>query len=233
MMAPSLTPFRVLLVDRLRVITDMLPHALADDPRVAQVHVLDDRTQRTLLRRVHGDVVVLHTRRPGDIDGVMRHIPRTERAQLPLIAYGLETIEDRLEAIERGARMAVLATVGTDSLVDVLDDVRRGAVDPERDQDGQALLQGALGRLQRGLSDLEDDEKTPPPALTPRQLEVLEVLHLSNKEIGAQLGIKESTVKNHVHGILDRWQLTTREEAMRIALLHGLIGPEHVLPALP
>ena len=62
--------------------------------------------------------------------------------------------------------------------------------------------------------------------LTARELEVLEQLAagLSNKAIGARLGISDQTVKFHVASITGKLGVTTRTEAVRRALRLGLIA---------
>jgi DNA-binding CsgD family transcriptional regulator len=62
--------------------------------------------------------------------------------------------------------------------------------------------------------------------LTPRELEVLERLAegLSNKAIGAQLGISDQTVKFHVAAITGKLGVTNRTEAVGHALRRGLIA---------
>ncbi len=69
-----------------------------------------------------------------------------------------------------------------------------------------------------------DDELVEP--LTPRELEVLERLAegLSNKAIGAQLGISDQTVKFHVAAITGKLGVTNRTEAVGQALRRGLIA---------
>jgi DNA-binding CsgD family transcriptional regulator len=53
------------------------------------------------------------------------------------------------------------------------------------------------------------------PELTPRELEVLELLAqgFSNREIGDVLSISSHTAKFHVQGLLDKLDATTRTEA--------------------
>lgn len=46
---------------------------------------------------------------------------------------------------------------------------------------------------------------------------------LSNKEIALQLHIELSTVKNHVHNILDKLQLHSRHLAVKYAKAQGLV----------
>lgn len=65
-----------------------------------------------------------------------------------------------------------------------------------------------------------------PVALTSRQAEILDLIGqgLSNKEIARQLCIELSTVKNHVHQILDRLQVHRRAEAA--ALVRPLVATD-------
>ena len=53
------------------------------------------------------------------------------------------------------------------------------------------------------------------PRLTARELEIVRLLDegLSNKEIAARLCIQANTVKNHVHNILGKLELSRRDEA--------------------
>lgn len=54
-----------------------------------------------------------------------------------------------------------------------------------------------------------------PPPLTPRQLEVLRLLHrgLPNKAIGKQLGLSENTVRGHVQALLAALEVSSRSQA--------------------
>jgi DNA-binding NarL/FixJ family response regulator len=65
----------------------------------------------------------------------------------------------------------------------------------------------------------------PQSQLSPREIEVLELIAsgLSNREIGAALGITEATVKWHVNIILSRLDVGDRTEAIVAALQRGII----------
>jgi DNA-binding NarL/FixJ family response regulator len=61
--------------------------------------------------------------------------------------------------------------------------------------------------------------------LTPRETEVLRLVAAgnANKEIGAQLGLTEDTVKSHVKNILGKLGANDRTHAVTIALKRGVI----------
>jgi DNA-binding NarL/FixJ family response regulator len=62
-------------------------------------------------------------------------------------------------------------------------------------------------------------------ALTPRELDVLQVLAegLSNKAIARRLSISDQTVKFHVASIAGKLGAQNRTEAVRLAIQRGLI----------
>jgi len=62
-------------------------------------------------------------------------------------------------------------------------------------------------------------------ALTPRETDVLRLIALgkANKEIAAQLGLSEQTVKSHVKNILNKLAANDRTHAVTIALKRGVI----------
>jgi DNA-binding NarL/FixJ family response regulator len=71
-----------------------------------------------------------------------------------------------------------------------------------------------------------DNRAELPDPLTPRELEVFELLAkgLANREIASALGITPHTAKFHVAQILDKTGSATRTEAVRQGLRLGLIG---------
>ena len=80
-----------------------------------------------------------------------------------------------------------------------------------------AVLRGGPGRF---------------PSLSQREREILRLVAqgLSNKQIAQSLAIETSTVKNHVHSILDKLNVRRRSEAA--ALVHGVASTEG-LPLTP
>ena len=84
---------------------------------------------------------------------------------------------------------------------------------------GEALVSPKItaGLLQR-LADLASDRGRGAldVRLTRREAEILDLIDqgLSNKEIAHRLSIAVSTVKNHVHSILDKLDVDRRAEAV-------------------
>ena len=63
--------------------------------------------------------------------------------------------------------------------------------------------------------------------LTPREVEVLEVLATgqSNSGIARELGISVNTVRNHVQNILTKLGVHSKLEALSVAVREGIITP--------
>jgi len=84
------------------------------------------------------------------------------------------------------------------------------------------LISSRVGRPFTGRRDEEDFEEP----LTPREIEVLELLAegLPNKTIAARLGISDQTVKFHVAAICGKLGAANRTEAARRAIRRGLVS---------
>jgi len=65
--------------------------------------------------------------------------------------------------------------------------------------------------------------------LTRRETEIVRLIEagLSNKEIAVRLNIEVSTVKNHVHNILDKLQLHDRHSAVRKIKEQAILASNH------
>ena len=86
--------------------------------------------------------------------------------------------------------------------------------------------------MARGLIQLSSKEEAPAPkrkdipALTPRQLEVLQLLSegKSVKEIGKELYLSEATVRNHVRSLLQTLGAHSQLEVLAKAREMGILG---------
>jgi len=73
----------------------------------------------------------------------------------------------------------------------------------------------------------------PPATLTPQQLRVLGLLTdgVRAREIATQLGLSETTIRNHIHAILARLGCHSQLEAVAVARRRGLVGSPSARPA--
>ena len=81
-----------------------------------------------------------------------------------------------------------------------------------------------LDEIGRGRRSWADDDE-PQEALTPREVQVLELLAegLPNKAIAVRLNISDQTVKFHVSAICGKLGAVNRTDAVRRAVRRGLI----------
>jgi DNA-binding CsgD family transcriptional regulator len=92
--------------------------------------------------------------------------------------------------------------------------------------DARALADGVDAVLVAHDTGVSRDDDVLIEALTDRETEVLELLAdgLSNKAIGARLGISDQTVKFHVASIAGKLGARNRTEAVRLAARRGLLS---------
>lgn len=114
-------------------------------------------------------------------------------------------------ALERGAATFVSKAATADTILAVIDQVRRGLPMPS-----------TAGPTLRAPGTGDPDTQR----LTPRQCEVLDLMcqGLSNKVIGRRLNLSENTVRGHVQAILATLQVSSRSEAGFAARQRGLVA---------
>jgi len=90
---------------------------------------------------------------------------------------------------------------------------------------GRAFVDSGVGRAFTARQIEDDDEEFEEP-LTPREIDVVELLAegLSNKGIAVRLGISDQTVKFHVASICGKLGAANRTDAVRRAVRSGLIS---------
>lgn len=117
-------------------------------------------------------------------------------------------------AVRAGAKGVLVRSVGGEQLGSAVVAVAEGNV----------VLSPAVYEALRGARP--KPTIGPPLSLTPRELEVLELLAegLSNRLIAGRLGISEHTAKFHVNAILDKLGAETRTEAVVLAARSGVLS---------
>jgi DNA-binding NarL/FixJ family response regulator len=204
----------LLLVNETRLMGNVIASALEDEPDihvVACVTNADDAMR--IVQEKEVDVALVSTRLPDQgalklTSAITELTPSTK-----VLALGLTEEKQRvLRYLEAGATGYVLKD---DSLEDLIETVRAA-------QDGKVFVspQIAAALIER-LSDLAhmfsgiENSVSDTAGLTSRELEVLKLIGegLTNQQIADQLVIEVGTVKNHVHNILDKLNVSSRGEA--------------------
>lgn len=125
----------------------------------------------------------------------------------------LESDELLFDAFHAGARGYLLKNTSITKLIASLHGLQQGEAALSRKQTSKILDE--FYRL--GKTQLQDE--TNPQTLTHRELQVLEFMAAgaSNLQIAEELFISENTVKNHVHSILQKLKLKSRNEVVGFA----------------
>ena len=161
-----------------------------------------------LFRHHQPDVVLMDLRLPGmsGVDAI--RVIRNEYPQSRFVVMTTyEGDEDIYQALEAGAQAYLIKCMQPSALVDAVLKVHAG-------------LRVIPASVAKNLA-----ARTPNSALTDRERDVLGLIvkGQSNKEIAAELGITEGTVKCHVNVILSRLGVNDRTEAAVAALKRGLV----------
>ena len=209
-------PIRIVVADDHPVVRDGLVAMLRADPAFDIVGEAANGAEAVrLVEATAPDVLLLDLEMPG-LDGVavLRRLRESGSRTRAIVFTVFDTDERIIAAVEAGAVGYLLKGAPR---ADVFSAVRIVAA-------GGSLLAplatSAVLRRVRG--------EAPPvtgPSLTPRERTVLEHLAhgLGNKQIAAQLGISDRTVKFHVSAVFAKLGAANRTDAVTRAAQAGLI----------
>lgn len=202
---------RLLIADDHMVMRMGLVHAASAQPDMEVVAEVESGEEAIEAYRVHKpDVVILDLRMRG-IGGLatIRLLRKEFRTARIVVFSNYARAEEVYQAFSSGATGFVVKTMKLTQLLDAIRQVKAG----ERYLPGEV----AVRMTERSLSPLSE-----------RETEVLSLIGKgrSNKEIAAALGVMEGTIKLHVTNILSKLNVTTRTEALIIALKLGIIDLE-------
>lgn len=157
---------------------------------------------------LHPNVVIMDLMMPGlsgveATQAILKAHPETK--VIVLTTFG--TSDGIAHAIEAGASGAFMKTADD---ADLIAGVRAVAA-------GQKVISDEIRQL------LAEDP--PVPELTVRQLEILDYVTrgFTNQDIARNLGIRESSIKEHLMGIFEKIGASNRAEAVAIALRKHLL----------
>jgi DNA-binding NarL/FixJ family response regulator len=201
-------PVLAFLICRVRLYCDVIADRLACEPGIALIGMANPEDNLVAeIETAVPDVVLLDTS-PRDALAVAARLIR-ERPQTRILGFGVSDVpEDVVACAEAGLSGYVPCTASIKDLIGAARQVASGStVCSDAIADGlfQHLRRAAFGSLPSSLERV----------LTQRQQQIVRLIGegLSNKEIARRLSLGTSTVKNHVHDILDRLQVTSRSEA--------------------
>jgi len=206
--SPSSPRIRVMVLADVRLYREGLAQVLGADARLELVAAEPANVECLLrLRLEHIDVILLEAAtlcEKGLTEDLSRLAPGTK-----VVAYGIvDEAHQALRCAEAGAAAFVTGDATGEELVSAVLGVARGEVNCSPRL--TALLIERLRILAQGLAPVGDQAR-----LTRRERSVVILIDegLSNKEIAARLGIELSTVKNHVHHVLEKLEVTRRTQA--------------------
>jgi len=199
----------VLVVDDHPVVRAGLRAMIDAQPDMETVAEAGNGEQAVDLFRRHQPAITLMDLRMPGMGGVAAierlHESVPDACILVLTTYDGD--EDIYRALHAGARAYLLKDMPREELLQTIRAVHAGA---------HRLPPEVAARLAERMHQSE---------LTSREIEIVEHIAggLSNKQIGAALGIGEATVKTHVNNILGKLGANDRTHAVTVALRRGFI----------
>lgn len=216
-------PIRLFVLHRFRLLIDALVRTLRRYRRVSVVGFTSDfaEAMRVLSARDVDVVLVEADLEEPRLPQIIRDL-KEAMPSLKVLPLGLDGKQEILECIEAGAAGYVPRGASLEQLLEIIRMVHQGAAPcpPEV----AASVFARMAELAREGRD-STSRALPEPQLTAREMEILGWIAkgLRNKEIAQRLGIALSTVKNHVHVVLEKLRARNRREAIRLAYETGLL----------
>ncbi|MFP4344300.1 MAG: LuxR C-terminal-related transcriptional regulator [Anaerolineales bacterium] len=203
---------RTLIVNEIQLMCNVITSVLEEEEDINVVGVattLEDALQRIDTT----DIILVSTHLPED--GALLLTSKVMEAELPakVVVLGLaESESEILRYVEVGAAGYVLKDDSVDELLRNIRAIHRGeaVVSPEI----AAALMSRVTELAQLFTDVDVGTGVD-SQLTDREQEILGLISqgMTNREIADQLIIEVGTVKNHVHNILNKLNVSTRHEA--------------------
>ncbi len=205
---------RVVVVHQTHLISSIIANVLDEEPDiyvVAQCSDFEDTMH--ILDHQQCQIVLVAAALPDNGAYRLTEAINTRHKQVKVLVIGVPNSKNAiLQYVAAGASGYVLQEVSTESLLEHVRAVHDGKalITP----DIAAALMGHIAELAQ-ISSQVDIDPSAYSELTPREREVLELIaeDNSNRDIADKLFIEVGTVKNHVHSILKKLDVSNRHEA--------------------
>ena len=204
----------ILIVHEIPLMCNIIASVLDSETDITVVGCasnVDEAIDRVLKNGV--GLVLISTRLPNLGTTQLTNLLVQRAPGVKVLILGIsESRESVLNYVESGAAGYVLKESSLDDLLTTIRAVYNGQalISPEI----AATLMQRVSEFSQAFARIGAN---PPESLslTQREFEVLELLgkNLSNQEIAERLVIETGTVKNHVHNILNKLGVSSREEA--------------------
>lgn len=218
-------PIRIYLVLGYRLLAEAISASFKNNRTVSLIGSTSD-TEELLatLEATPVDVLLIDSSLGHDQSLEIVRVLSEKSPNLKILPLGLEGRDEIVEFIEAGTSGYVAREASFEELLGTIESVHRGEA-PCSPQIAASVfarvVELAQRRKQRRQRRLPQGVR-----LTAREKEVLEWVSagLQNKEIAERLGITLPTVKNHVHKILEKFQVKRRQDAIQLAKDNQMLG---------
>ena len=207
--APAPTGIRVLCVDDHRIVREgigLIIDREADMKVVGSAATGEEAV--TLFARERPDVTLMDLQLPtmSGLDAIQA-IRREDPDAHIIVLTMYQGDEDIHRALAAGAATYLLKDTLSDDLIRIVREVHAGR---------RPIRADVKARL---------DERAAAPTLTPREIQVMELVAEGrrNKEIAGLLGISEETVQVHLKNIFAKLKVSERTAALNVALRRGIV----------
>jgi NarL family two-component system response regulator LiaR len=213
---------KILLADDHPLMRRALRDVLEREPDFEVVGEAGNGSEAIELTERHGpDVVIMDISMPG-----MTGVEATKRikSSLPSTSVLILTVHTDIHTIvsilQAGASGYLVKSIFGPEVVHTI----RALMDGDlvlAPSISKAVVEFALRHVEKPISDRAEDRK----GIAPRNMQVLALAArgMSNKEIGARLGITEATVKGHFVDLFQQLKVRSRTEALFVSLKSGIL----------
>jgi DNA-binding NarL/FixJ family response regulator len=206
------SPIRVLCVDDHRIVREGMALIIDREADLTVVGLAATADEAVAQFHVHRPDITLMDLRLGTSSGLdaLRRIKQIDAAAHVIVMTMYKGDEDIHRALTAGAAAYLLKDALSNDLIRTVREVHAGLhpVSP----DVQARL----------------DHRASLPTLTPREIEVLDLVAAGkrNKEIALALNISDDTVQVHIKNIFAKLRVNERTSAVKVAVQRGIVHLE-------